>query len=89
MTQLASEDEIAGSGAEAADRRQAQYFLGMLSWSCVEVDRRIAKYEAAMASYEARGRVDDSRRCRRLVRAEERDRQELEWMIAALQRRFP
>ena len=81
-------DQVAAAAAEAADRRQAEYYLRVLSQECLQIHRRIAKYQAATARYESRGGVDDARRCRRMIRKEEHDRDRLEGMIAALHLRF-
>ena len=82
-------DDPAIAAAEAADRTQAEYFLAVLSESSGEIDRRIAKRQQAMTRYETRRRVGEARPCRRMIRNEEYGRQRLEWMIAALYRRFP
>jgi hypothetical protein len=74
---------------EAADRDQAEYFLQMLSESCVEIDRRIHKFQTALAGYESRGSTEHVRRCRRMIRTEEHNRHQLHGMIDALRRRFP
>jgi hypothetical protein len=76
------------AAAEAANRSQGRYFLRVLNEHCVEIDRRIAKYQAEVTKYESRGSVDHACRCRRMIRSEERDRQQVDWMIDALHRRF-
>jgi hypothetical protein len=70
-----------------ADESRAQYFLGLLCDSRVEIDRQIAKDTAAMTSYQSCGQFDGFRRLRRMIRVEERERQELDRMITALHRR--
>jgi hypothetical protein len=75
--------------AEAANCSQAEYFITLLNQSCVEIDHRIAECESVMTRYQARGSLDEVRQCRRTIRIEERERQQLQWMIAALHHRFP
>jgi hypothetical protein len=77
------------AAVEAADRDQAEYFLQMLSASCVEIERKIDKFQTALASYESRGSTEHVRRCRRMIRTEEHNRHQLNGMIDALHRRFP
>jgi hypothetical protein len=72
----------------AADLQQAEYFRLLLTECCAEIDRRIGKYHDALARCQARGNTDDARRLRRTLRAEERERQSLERMLAALRQRF-
>ena len=75
------------AAAEAANRAQADYFLRELGENCVQIDRRIAKYQAALAEDETLG-IDDRRQLRRMIRIEQRHRQLAEQMIDNLHRRF-
>jgi hypothetical protein len=60
----------------------------LLIENCAEIDDRVAKCQSAMAAFESRGRHNDVRRCRQLIRAQEHERRGIERMIAALHRRF-
>src|ERR1700730_14004352 len=82
------QDRAAAGVGDAADRSQAEHFIHVLSENCAEIDRRIAKYQTAMMRYESRRQHNEVQRCRRMIRGEESDRGRLEWMIAALHKRF-
>jgi predicted metalloprotease len=75
--------------ADTADQGQAAYYHRMLSEFCREINQRIATYDTILSRYEMSGNRDDARRVRRMIRAEERQRQMLSRMIDKLQRRFP
>ena len=60
-----------------ADRRQAEHYLRVLNSSLGETDRRIVKYQCALALYDARGNAEETRRVRRTTRVEQRDRHTL------------
>jgi hypothetical protein len=80
-------DHLAAA-AETADRRQAAYFLRLLSRSRRLADYRIGKYRRAVAAAEANGNVGRAADFRRLLRIEERDRQVVDGLIENLHRRF-
>ena len=63
--------------AEAAERAQAEYFRCLLAERRAEIDLAIVKLPG-----EARDRSP-------MIRSAEREGQEIDWMIAALDRRFP
>lgn len=76
------------AAAEAADRRQAEYFLSLLTQRRRLVDRRIDEYRKAVAKAETNGDVERGYGYRRMAHSEEQDRQTLDEMIENLQRRF-
>ena len=81
-------DRSAAAPVNAADQRQADYYLRALTRISREIERRIGSYQAAMARYKASGDADYARWLRRQIRIEQRDRHILERMIDNLQRRF-
>jgi hypothetical protein len=74
---------------EAADHRQAAYFLQVLAQNRRLSDERIDKFQRALAISQADGDVEGACGFRRLLRSEEHDRQQLDHMIENLRRRFP
>lgn len=76
------------AAAEAADRRQAEYYHCLLAELRAEVDRTIVNHLTAMAEHESRGKAGP-RDLGHLVRRAERERQAIDCMIDALDRRFP
>jgi len=82
----AAADHVAA--AEAADYRQAAYFLRLLTQSRLLGDERINKYSRAVATFEAKGDAEGAAGFRRRLRTEERDRQVVDRMIENLRRRF-
>ncbi len=72
-----SADKGRAAVAEAAERAQAEYFRCLLAERRAEIDVAIVKLRG-----DARDRTP-------LIRSAERERQEIDWMIAALDRRFP
>ena len=81
-------DESAAAAAETADRRQAEYFLGLLMQRRRLVDHRIEQYRKAVAAAQNGGDAECSYGLRRMAHAEE-DRRTLEDLIQNLRRRFP
>lgn len=82
-------DESAAAAAETADRRQAEYFLGLLMQRRRLIDHRIEQYRKAVAAAENGGDAERAYGLRRMAHAEEQDRRTLEDLIQNLQRRFP
>ncbi|HZA08437.1 hypothetical protein [Mycobacterium sp.] len=74
--------------SEAADRQQAEYFRRVLRERCTDLDRRIEKYENAVARHLTRGNSTDARLLRRMMRTEQGERQTLERMLWRLHDRF-
>jgi len=85
----ASDAAESAAVAEAADRQQAEYFLSLLIQRRRLADRRIEEYRKSVAAAEANGEAECAAGHRRMLHAEELDRQTLDGMIAKLQRRFP
>ncbi|HYB81632.1 MAG TPA: hypothetical protein VED43_08285 [Mycobacterium sp.] len=79
----------AAAEADTADRRQADYFVRLLTQSRRLVDHRIDEYQKAIAVSEANGDVEGAGNFRRIARIEEEDRQTLDGLIEKLRRRFP
>ena len=75
------------AAAAEADRGQAEYFRNVLAARRAELDHAIAEY-AVMRPGQSHAAVASSRELGRAVRQAERERQEVNWMIAALDRRF-
>src|SRR5947209_3754631 len=82
-------DREQGAAAEAADRSQAEYFRRLLEQHRTETDHAIAGYHAAMEEQEARGELSGIGELTRQVRRAEQERDGIDRMIAALDRRFP
>jgi hypothetical protein len=76
-------------GGVAADQRQADYFVRMLTESCRLIDQRIDRFQRELALVEAAGDVNHARRYRRKMCGVQRDRQALETLVDNLRRRFP
>lgn len=74
---------------DAADHRQADYFMRLLAQSRRLVDQRIDEYHQAIAAAQINGDVEAAGSLRRMARIEEQDRQTLDGMLEKLQRRFP
>lgn len=74
---------------EAAEHRQADYFLRLLGQSRRLIDQRIDEYQKAITAAQAKGDVDSACSLRRMARIEEQDRQALDGMLEKLLRRFP
>jgi hypothetical protein len=81
-------DRSAAAPVNAADQRQADYYLRALTRISREIERRIGSYQAAMARYKASGDTDYARWVRRQIRIKQRERHIVERMIDNLQRRF-
>jgi hypothetical protein len=75
--------------AEAADLRQADYFLRLLNQNRRVVEHRIEGYHKAIASAEASGNTEGASGLRRMARVEEQERAALNSLIENLHRRFP
>lgn len=74
---------------DAADHRQADYFMRLLTQSRRLVDQRIDEYQQAIAAAQISGDVDAACSLRRMAHIEEQDRQTLDGMLEKLHRRFP
>lgn len=74
---------------DAADHRQADYFMRVLSQSRRLIDQRIDEYHRAIAAAHTNGDVETANSLRRIARVEEQDRQTLDGMLEKLHRRFP
>jgi hypothetical protein len=79
----------AAAAPDAADQRQAEYFLRLLSQNRRVVDHRIDGYHKAIAVAEANGDTEGACGLRRMARIEEQDRNTLDGLIENLHRRFP
>ena len=88
MKQPGANDDHAAAAPATADRRQADYFLRLLTQGCRRIDHQIDKYRRAITSSEARGDVDYAQGVWGMIRIEEQDRQILEGLIDRLRRRF-
>jgi hypothetical protein len=89
MNRPAGDVESPAAAHEAADRRQAEYFLRLLTQSRRHIDHRIAEYEKAIATAQAAGDTEGANTLRRMERVEEEDRQTLDHLVSNLRRRFP
>ncbi|CQD22601.1 hypothetical protein BN000_05662 [Mycobacterium europaeum] len=74
--------------ADVADRRQADYFVRLLSQNRRLIDQRIDDYQKAIATAQANGDVDAVGNLRRMARIEEQDRDSVDGMLEKLRRRF-
>jgi hypothetical protein len=83
------EAEPATTVAEAADQRQADYFLRLLNQNRRVVEHRIEGYHKAIASAEASGNAEGACGLRRMARIEEQEREMLSGLIENLHHRFP
>jgi hypothetical protein len=88
-TSRPSGDVDRATATEVADRRQADYFLRLLSQNRRLVDHRIDGYHKAIAIAEANGDTEGACGLRRMARIEEQDRTTLDGLIENLHRRFP
>lgn len=79
----------AAAAADAADRRQAEYFVRLLMQNRRLMDHRIDEYQQAIAAAEADGDADAAGNFRRLSRLEQQDRQSIDGMLEKLRKRFP
>jgi hypothetical protein len=79
----------ATAAAAAADLRQADYFLRLLSQNRRLVEHRIEGYHKAILGAEASGNTEGASGLRRLARVEEQERDTLTGLIEKLRRRFP
>ncbi|BDB43098.1 MULTISPECIES: hypothetical protein [Mycobacterium] len=70
------------------DRRQAEYFLALLTANLRRIDHRIEKCRAGITFAQAAGDIDNVLGFRDLFRVELRERQTVEALIAKLRRRF-
>lgn len=82
-------DRNQAPAAEAADRSQAEYYRCLLAEHRTEIDRAIVKYQSAIAEQKSRGSTNGARELGRALRQAERERQAVDRMIDALDRRFP
>ncbi|WP_231980252.1 hypothetical protein [Mycobacterium sp. E2497] len=73
---------------DAADHRQADYFLRLLSQNRRLIEQRIDDYQKAIATAQANGDVDAVCNLRRMARIEEQDRENLDAMLEKLRHRF-
>ena len=73
---------------DAADQRQADYFVRLLSENRMLIEQRIDDYQKAIAAAQAGGDVDAVCNLRRMARIEEQDRDNLDGMLEKLRRRF-
>ena len=87
--QAVGEVEPAATVAEAADQRQADYFLRLLSQNRRVIEHRIEGYHKAIASADASGNTEGAYGLRRMARIDEREREMLSGLIENLHRRFP
>jgi hypothetical protein len=71
-----------------ADRRQAEYFVRLLIQTRLRIGDRIDHYQKAISSSEASGDAENVPGLRRMMRAEEQNRQAVEGLIENLRRRF-
>ncbi len=72
-----------------ADRLQAGYFMRLLTQTRLRIGDRIANYQKAISSSEASGDAENVPGLRRVMRAEDQNRQAVEGLIENLHRRFP
>jgi hypothetical protein len=75
--------------AVTADLRQAEYFIRVLTECQRQSEQRIENYRRAIARAEAHGDTENAQSFRRLMRAEDMDRQDVEDMLEGMVRRFP
>jgi hypothetical protein len=77
------------TAVQAADRSQAEYFRCLLAEHRADIEASIVEYLEAMDRHKSRDEVASIRELARLVRQSEQERQRVDSMIAALDRRFP
>ncbi|BBZ69108.1 hypothetical protein [Mycobacterium paraseoulense] len=80
--------DVDPAAPDAADHRQADYFLRVLSQNRRLVAQRIDDYQRAIVAAHASGDVDTACSLRRLARIEEQDRDNLDRMLEKLRSRF-
>jgi hypothetical protein len=88
MSPAGNVDRSAAAPATAADHRQGDYYLRMLTRDSREIEGRIDSYRATLARYQANGDADNARWVRRQIRLAQQDRHIVERMIDNLRRRF-
>ncbi|WP_096439405.1 hypothetical protein [Mycobacterium shigaense] len=89
VSPAAGESDRARAAADAADQRQADYFLRLLNQNRRVVEHRIEGYRKAIAGAEAAGNIEGAGALRRMARVEEQEREALTLMIEKLHCRFP
>jgi hypothetical protein len=75
--------------AQSANRRQAEVFRRVLHERYCELDNRIAANYRLLTKFQNSQQYDDARRVRRMLRIEEHEHDEVQWLIRALDDRFP
>ncbi|BBY00388.1 hypothetical protein ACKUT9_05830 [Mycobacterium seoulense] len=80
--------DVDPAAPDAADHRQADYFLRVLSQNRRLTAQRIDDYQRAIAAAQANGDVDTVSSLRRIARIEEQDRDNLDRMLEKLRSRF-
>lgn len=73
---------------DAADQRQADYFMRVLSQNRRLIEQRLDGYQKAIVTAQAGGDVDAVCHLRRMARIEEQDRDNLDGMLERLRSRF-
>ncbi|WP_244168011.1 hypothetical protein [Mycobacterium paraffinicum] len=73
---------------DAADQRQADYFVRVLSQNRRLIEQRLDDYQKAIVTAQAGGDVDAVCNLRRMARIEEQDRDDLDGMLERLRSRF-
>ena len=76
------------AAAEAAERAQAEYFRRLLEQRRAEIDLAIVKLLGATPPHDSQSAIGEARGLGRVVHHAERERREVDRMIAALDRRF-
>lgn len=80
--------DAGATAPDAADHRQADYFVRLLSQNRRLIDQRLDDYQKAIATAQAGGDVDAVCNLRRMARIEEHDRENLDGMLERLRSRF-
>jgi hypothetical protein len=89
VSTLAAGDDNPIATAFAADLRQAEYFRSELQHQCDQLDDRMTTHEDALSTYQRRGELNQVRRMQNEIRLDERERDTLQRLLAALDKRFP
>jgi hypothetical protein len=76
------------AAAEAANRKQAEYYRDLLLEQREEIDRAIVEYLDVM-SHGGHIGVESARELRQVMRKAEWERQAIDRMVAAIDARFP
>lgn len=76
------------AGDLAADRRQAEYFRGVLHYQYLELADKIARQQRLVIKYQGHDERSEASRIRRILRTEERERDIVRRLIEALDARF-